>query len=259
MPATRAVPRPEEAGDAAAFLALLRRLQRWSGLPVEELEARVRAAGVLIPGGLSGLLGGDVLPSREAVVAFVTACGLVPEEREKWTDAHDRIGSAYAPPVTALPSGSLPPMASRAGHGPVPRVEDPLTDPVTATRPDPVTATRTDPVTATRPDPVTATRPDPPVVHTRPMRIGDPVRPVREAGDRLVVAKQALNMGASAAWKEAATAASANGMEPEDGAQNRLERAAGGEQGAGPPARAERSPGPRHARRALRPAPGDRG
>ncbi|WP_242901387.1 hypothetical protein [Actinomadura terrae] len=89
-------PQPDNAGGPVEFVALLRRLQEWSGLRVSEIEERVWAAGVLIPGGLAGLLGGDVLPSREIVLAFVTACGLVPEDRERWVRAHARVSPAPA-------------------------------------------------------------------------------------------------------------------------------------------------------------------
>ncbi|WP_067461546.1 helix-turn-helix domain-containing protein [Actinomadura macra] len=103
MSVTRAVPQPDDAGSPAEFLDLLRRLQEWSGLPVSEIEERVRETGVLVPTGLVGLLSGNVVPTREVVVAFVTACGLVPEEREKWVRAHARVVSGSFPIVDSGP------------------------------------------------------------------------------------------------------------------------------------------------------------
>src|SRR5437868_2255626 len=101
---TRAVPQPDDAGNPAEFLILLRRLQEWSGLQISEIEERVWATSVFVPAGMAGLLGGTVLPTREVVVAFVTACGLVPEEHEKWVRAHSRVVSGAFPIVDVDPA-----------------------------------------------------------------------------------------------------------------------------------------------------------
>ncbi|SNR75913.1 RICIN domain-containing protein [Actinomadura mexicana] len=91
MSAPRAVPQPEEACGPADLLGLMRRLQQWSGLPLSELEERMRADGVVAPSGIDALLSGTMLPSRGLVTSFVTTCGLVPEERERWLRAYDRL------------------------------------------------------------------------------------------------------------------------------------------------------------------------
>ncbi|MBT2213686.1 hypothetical protein [Actinomadura sp. NEAU-AAG7] len=141
MSVNRVVPQPDDAGGPAEFLVLLRRLQEWSGLRVSEVEERVWAAGVLVPGGMAGLLGGDVLPSREVVVAFVTACGLVPEDRERWAQAHARISSASAPganPDTMpIPIGGLQaqPPAAEGDELLVGRPASNMAPPPGATRP----------------------------------------------------------------------------------------------------------------------------
>lgn len=89
--APRAVPQPEEARGPADLLDLMRRLQQWSGLPLSELEERMDADGVVAPSGIDALLGGSTLPSRGLVTSFVTTCGLVPEERERWLRVYDRL------------------------------------------------------------------------------------------------------------------------------------------------------------------------
>ncbi|TDD73316.1 helix-turn-helix domain-containing protein, partial [Actinomadura rubrisoli] len=149
MSVARSVPQPDDAGSPAEFLSLLRRLQQWSGLSLPELEERVWSTGVLIPAGLAGLLGGEVLPRREVLLSFVTACGLVPEEREKWMAAHARVGSAYAPPITASPAENLPPPAA-----PVPGSTTSGPNPVADTGPNPILATGPRRTLATGPNPI---------------------------------------------------------------------------------------------------------
>ncbi|NDU77428.1 hypothetical protein GWI34_33135, partial [Actinomadura sp. DSM 109109] len=91
MSVPRAVPQPEEARRPAELLVLMRRLQEWSGLPLSELEERMGADGVVAPSGLDALLDGGTLPSRGLVTSFVTTCGLVPQERERWLRTYDRL------------------------------------------------------------------------------------------------------------------------------------------------------------------------
>ncbi|KAB2341911.1 hypothetical protein, partial [Actinomadura rudentiformis] len=88
----------------------MRRLHAWSGLSLPELETRLLAVGILVPGGLGGLLGGDVLPRRELVAAFVTACGCTGETLEAWLRARDRVGSepSRAEPARAEPARAEP-------------------------------------------------------------------------------------------------------------------------------------------------------
>ncbi|MGI5416150.1 hypothetical protein [Actinomadura luteofluorescens] len=89
--APRAVPQPEEARAPADLLDLMRSLQQWSGLPLSELEERMRADGVVAPSGVDALLSAGTLPSRGLVTSFVTTCGLVPAERERWLRVYDRL------------------------------------------------------------------------------------------------------------------------------------------------------------------------
>ncbi|QXJ24867.1 hypothetical protein AGRA3207_006276 [Actinomadura graeca] len=121
MSVARAVPQPDDAGTPAEFLMLLRHLQEWSGLLPPEIDERIAAAGVPVPGGTAGLLGGTVLPDRELLVAFVSACGLVPDEREKWMRAHARLGSG-------VPAAVAHPAADRAGHPAADRAGHPAAD-----------------------------------------------------------------------------------------------------------------------------------
>ncbi|MFI0450511.1 hypothetical protein [Actinomadura sp. 6N118] len=96
MTASTVAPQPGEVGTAAEFLSQMRRLHAWSGLSLPELETRLLAVGILVPGGLGGLLGGDVLPRPELVAAFVTACGCTDEAREAWIRARERVGTEPA-------------------------------------------------------------------------------------------------------------------------------------------------------------------
>ncbi|WP_410558416.1 helix-turn-helix domain-containing protein, partial [Actinomadura fulvescens] len=73
----------------------MRRLHARSGLSLPELESRLRSVGVLVPGGLGGLLGGEVLPRPEFVAAFVTACGCTGETREAWLRAHETLAAIW--------------------------------------------------------------------------------------------------------------------------------------------------------------------
>lgn len=117
----RTAPQPDDARTPAAFLAVMRDLQRWSGLSVEELETRTAHAPVLLPGGLAGMLGGDALPRRELVSAFISACGCVPEVQAEWIRAYERVATGNAdpprpvdkpavlePPVPASPEKAQP-------------------------------------------------------------------------------------------------------------------------------------------------------
>ncbi|MEO3828543.1 hypothetical protein [Actinomadura sp. B10D3] len=100
----RTVPQPNDVRSAAEFIALMRRLQRWSGLSLQELEARTAQAPVLIPGGLAGILGGSTLPRREVVSAFVSACGCVPEVQAEWMRAYARVSSPSPRPSSRAPA-----------------------------------------------------------------------------------------------------------------------------------------------------------
>lgn len=121
MTVPRAVPQPEEARGPADLLALMARLRQWSGLPLSEIDERLRAAGVAVPGGVAGMLGGGTLPSRVLLSAFVTTCGLVPDERDRWLRVHDRLGSPSGPmpPAPIMPiMPTVPPDGDRRVAGP---------------------------------------------------------------------------------------------------------------------------------------------
>ncbi|WP_169809183.1 hypothetical protein [Actinomadura chibensis] len=107
MAVPRAVPQPEEARVPADLLALLSRLRQWSGLPLSEIDERLRAAGITISDGVAGMLGAETLPDRVLLSAFVTTCGLVPEERDRWLRVHDRL-CAPAEPAVAAPAVGAP-------------------------------------------------------------------------------------------------------------------------------------------------------
>jgi hypothetical protein len=121
VPTRRTVPQPDGVRTPAEFVALMRHLQRWSGLTLPELEARMVNAPVLLPGGLAGMLGGSTLPHRELVSAFITACGCVPEVRADWMRAYAEVASPSpgpgplptAEPATAL-EPSVPPSPEKA-------------------------------------------------------------------------------------------------------------------------------------------------
>ncbi|GAA2574331.1 hypothetical protein SMC26_36530 [Actinomadura fulvescens] len=101
----RTVPQPEGAHTPAEFLTSLRKLQSWSGLSVEELESRLRdPGGVPVPGGLSALLSGDLLPGEELLSEFLVACGCVPEVRARWLEVHARLAAVRSVPPS-LDSG----------------------------------------------------------------------------------------------------------------------------------------------------------
>ncbi|WP_141577586.1 helix-turn-helix domain-containing protein [Actinomadura sp. WMMA1423] len=66
-------------------------LRQWAGLSLSEVEERMRADGAADPSGIEALRGAGAPPGRELVAAFVTACGLAPDERERWLRAYDRV------------------------------------------------------------------------------------------------------------------------------------------------------------------------
>ncbi len=123
VPGRRAVPQPDGVRDAAGFIALMRALQRWSGLSLAELEARMGSAPVLLPEGLAGMLGGSKLPRREVVSAFISACGCVPEVQADWMRAYARI------------SGTAPAPSPEAAFAPPPSQEAPPEEPEKRARP----------------------------------------------------------------------------------------------------------------------------
>ncbi|MFI6009454.1 RICIN domain-containing protein [Streptomyces sp. NPDC051243] len=100
--------RPEDASDAAEFVALMRRAKERSGLTYRELEQRAAARGdVLAKSTLANVLARDGLPRAELVAAFVRACegdDRVPQ----WLEARERV-AASAAEVPAVPGAAGPP------------------------------------------------------------------------------------------------------------------------------------------------------
>ncbi|MBG0853896.1 XRE family transcriptional regulator [Streptomyces spinoverrucosus] len=122
---TRKVPRPEQARDAAEFVALLRQVKESCGFTYRELEQRAAARGdVLARSTLANALARDALPRAELVAAFVRACangvgdGSAVETRvEEWLAARERIAASEAVPA-ALPAGpGVPASAAESAGG----------------------------------------------------------------------------------------------------------------------------------------------
>jgi hypothetical protein len=89
---TRIAPRPSDAHTPIEFVALMRRLQQWSGLTIQELESTATVGGDRLPTGrLAVLLDHDIVPPKDMVVAFVRACGCTPAAQREWIRAHERI------------------------------------------------------------------------------------------------------------------------------------------------------------------------
>ncbi|WP_031483223.1 RICIN domain-containing protein [Streptomyces bicolor] len=105
-------PRPEEASDAAEFVASMRRAKERSGLTYRELEQRAAARGdVLAKSTLANVLARDGLPRAELVAAFVRACegdDRVPQ----WLEARERIAASTAQ-APAVPGAAGPPARER--------------------------------------------------------------------------------------------------------------------------------------------------
>ncbi|WP_457034014.1 helix-turn-helix domain-containing protein [Kitasatospora sp. P5_F3] len=101
---------PEQAEDAAGFLALMRELKGKAGLTYRQLEERAAEQGsVLARSTLADVLNGRTLPRPELLSAFVRACGAADREAD-WLRARDALADPPAPPVSAPPS----PAAERA-------------------------------------------------------------------------------------------------------------------------------------------------
>ncbi|HEY8482461.1 MAG TPA: hypothetical protein VIL71_21765 [Spirillospora sp.] len=113
----RTAPVPVGARTPAEFLAVMRELQRWSGLSLDELEARTANVPVFVPGGLNALLAGDALPPRELVSAFIGACGCVPEVQAEWMSAYERVATGKTDPL-------LPPEKPAVVEPPVPSLPE---------------------------------------------------------------------------------------------------------------------------------------
>ncbi|MEV1078136.1 RICIN domain-containing protein [Streptomyces sp. NPDC050211] len=126
----------QEVGDAAEFVALLRRLKKQSGLSYRQLEERAAERGEVLPRStLADVLRHDALPRPEMLEAFLLACG---EERntEAWAQARQRIAATGVNPRTEKENSEGPgerPAYGRLGGSPLPEAE-PLPAPVLQAR-----------------------------------------------------------------------------------------------------------------------------
>ncbi|MFF0160979.1 RICIN domain-containing protein [Streptomyces sp. NPDC005263] len=116
----------QEVGDAAEFVALLRRLKEQSGLSYRQLEERAAERGEVLPRStLADVLRHDALPRLEMLEAFLRACG---EERntESWAQARQRIAATGVSPRTEKKNGEGPGDSlahGRLGDSPLPEAE----------------------------------------------------------------------------------------------------------------------------------------
>ncbi|NYI08210.1 XRE family transcriptional regulator [Allostreptomyces psammosilenae] len=97
--------RPEQAGNTAEFVALLRELKARSGLSYRQLEeAATRHGEVLARSTIADTLRREALPRPEVLAAFVRACGVDGDRLRAWLDARSRLALADDPaPGTAPP------------------------------------------------------------------------------------------------------------------------------------------------------------
>ncbi|MEU3876014.1 MULTISPECIES: helix-turn-helix domain-containing protein [Streptomyces] len=99
---------PQDARDAAEFMALLRQLKDASGLTYRQLEARAADGGDVLPRStLADVLRQDALPRAELLAAFVRACGHGGHVQE-WLAARERLASRQQgspPPPPPPPPG----------------------------------------------------------------------------------------------------------------------------------------------------------
>ncbi|MBC6463581.1 RICIN domain-containing protein [Actinomadura sp. HBU206391] len=129
MSGTRLAPHASDAKTPIEFVALMRRLQQWSGLTIHELESRATADGDRLPTGrLTVLLDHDILPPKEMVAAFVRACGCSPAVQREWIRIHDRIAAGpadrTAPGATFTESHSGPFSRDESPEGEAPETDD---------------------------------------------------------------------------------------------------------------------------------------
>ncbi|MGW4203918.1 helix-turn-helix domain-containing protein [Streptomyces sp. NPDC004726] len=84
-PEGNTAPDPEEARNAAEFVARLQALKDWSGLTYRELTSRADAVGEVLPRStVANMLSRSTVPREELVAAFVRACGCGPGSMETW-------------------------------------------------------------------------------------------------------------------------------------------------------------------------------
>ncbi|MEV7417926.1 hypothetical protein [Streptomyces sp. NPDC089919] len=112
-------PAPQEAGDAAEFVDLMRALKDRSGYTYRQLEERAAERGEVLPRStLASVLGGRTLPRPELLAAFVRAGGDEARMAE-WVTAWSRLAGepAYGPRPTPRRAAEAPPADGAAGTG----------------------------------------------------------------------------------------------------------------------------------------------
>ncbi|MFD8598174.1 helix-turn-helix domain-containing protein [Kitasatospora sp. NPDC059646] len=114
-PASSGRPRPDDAGSAEQFVAVMRQLRQWAGLSYRELEKRAAAAGHILPRAtLSGALARKDLPREDLLAAFVHACGLTGADAAAWLEARRRLAVAAEPLPAQAGDGAAPEAADTA-------------------------------------------------------------------------------------------------------------------------------------------------
>ncbi|WP_157531778.1 helix-turn-helix transcriptional regulator [Kitasatospora sp. Root107] len=106
---------PEQAENAAGFLALMRELKDGAGLTYRQLEERAAEQGsVLARSTLADVLNGRTLPRPELLSVFVRACGAADREAD-WLRARDALAAPPSPllPAPPSPADERPPAALR--------------------------------------------------------------------------------------------------------------------------------------------------
>ncbi|TLS45370.1 XRE family transcriptional regulator [Streptomyces montanus] len=108
---------PQEARDAAEFVALLRKLKERSGLSFRQLEECAAARGEVLPRStLADVLRHGALPRVETLVVFLRACG-EEQNTEAWLESRHRIVAAGVPRArTAQEDGVGPEPGHQSAH-----------------------------------------------------------------------------------------------------------------------------------------------
>ncbi|GGU11848.1 helix-turn-helix domain-containing protein [Streptomyces lateritius] len=96
-------PQPQSVTTSAEFIAMLRRLRRWAGLSLRDLERRAAVHGGALPRvTVSGVLNRTELPREEFVATYVRACGGDADSVGIWLAARRRL--AASEPLPAPPT-----------------------------------------------------------------------------------------------------------------------------------------------------------
>ncbi|MFJ1551418.1 XRE family transcriptional regulator [Streptomyces sp. NPDC088246] len=99
---------PQEARDAAEFIALLRRLKERSRLTYRQLDERAAELGEALPRStLAEVLRRETLPRADMLTVFVRLCGDGPR-LEEWLEARERIADGGTGHSDVLPPHDEP-------------------------------------------------------------------------------------------------------------------------------------------------------